>query len=128
MTIHWLTREEVFKAASDQRSAILCSIEHWQQIKDATPGELQIAYRQGCVNAGPNYCALCVRKDQSTDDFCILATNSVNGRLWCNGGCCREYTGAYWEYYAKLSSGGTNTIRIELLIERLRRELDAYPG
>ncbi len=58
--MEWITKEEVEKAAKESlRAAILCSIEHHQQLITASVKEIGKAWCECKVSIGSAFCALC---------------------------------------------------------------------
>lgn len=90
----WLTQKEVKEAGKkSKKAAIRCSIEHWQQIVDATWEELEKKIQLGGGVASSSlvhvpYCALCQRYyKRGTCRLCPLALAmghkcNDTGSLW----------------------------------------------
>ena len=94
--IQWLTRAEIQAATAESpEAALACSIEGWQQKKNASAEELRKACSHADVHEWPighKFCALCLRYNRYD------APNShCECPLWAEdyGPCCEEYHIAY---------------------------------
>jgi hypothetical protein len=73
MAVKWLTRKYIAQQARKSNwDAWVCSLLHWQQILDATPRELKIAFNRHRVRFDSDYCALCQRVCSTGIKKCCL--------------------------------------------------------
>lgn len=82
--IKWLTKAEIVKAAKESdEAALACSIEHYQQMCDATEEEFREAY-PGKVNINGENCALCQRYNSKGQgcETCLFQVNGRTNPLW----------------------------------------------
>jgi len=96
----WMTKEYVREqAAISDEAALLCSIEHYDQMLMASEEEFRDAEDSGLVSLGTNHCAICVRRLH-------LSLNKDCPMKHCCGGFCfsewmtlnhRHNTRASWQ-------------------------------
>ena len=81
----WMTIEEIKKAAQGtEREAALCSLKHWQQMRDASFEEFVEGWREKKINTKENHCALCVKYHcWGESDLCCLPYCGKDGSVWC---------------------------------------------
>ena len=88
--MNWLSKEQINAAAKESDQAALeMSIEHWQQIYDATDEEWGDGWGEDEVRVGQLHCALCRRYLGSTCYKCPLRENDANG--WSRGNCVPQW-------------------------------------
>jgi len=91
--MNWLTQNEIKAAAKKSlKAAKACSLQHWQQLRQATPKELFAALNHDDVEITVEFCALCQRYLSGHRTLCrrcplgkAFEPCNTQGSAWCSG-------------------------------------------
>lgn len=119
----WLTLKYIAEQAKiSDLAAAKCSLEHWLQIRDASPEELKKAINNHQIWFNNSYCALCLRVIKQ-EHPCLL-----RGEV-CIGFCVNEYrraTNSINDYISRCMSRDDFLAAVQPLIDKLQKIVDKY--